>query len=151
MAASVTIKGYSELMRQVKALQSPTWLRRGIHRAVETVVKPIAQTYPPESHRPQPFVSDRQRRGFFAKLRSGEIQAPYVRTNTLKNNWQTKQLSGTASALENDTSYGGWVQGNERQTRYHQGTGWNTETKIAKEAGPGIIKLLDAEVLRLWR
>ena len=149
--ATVTLKGYDQLRRQMDAITRVTWLRQGIQRAVNQIAKPIAQTYPPESHRPQPFVSDRQRRGFFAKLRSGEIQVPYQRTYTLKNNWQVKQLAGTATALENETPYGGWVQGDQRQTRYHRGTGWNTETKIANKAEPKIIKYLDGELTRLWK
>jgi hypothetical protein len=76
---TVEIKGLEELMKKVKTLEDLEGVKAGL-RAGALYLKGKVAKYPPRRHgvRMQ-FTSDRQRRGFFAKLRSGEIEVPYRR------------------------------------------------------------------------
>lgn len=99
----------------------------GIAAAVQDVLAP----YPRHTPRPQPFVSPRQRRGFFAKLRSGEIQVPYRRgsspsSETLNRKWDIRRVQ-LGARLRNLARYSGLVHGRKRQTKYHARTGWVRE------------------------
>jgi hypothetical protein len=95
--------------------------------------------YPPARHAKQPFVSDRQRRGFFAKLRAGEIQVPYRRgqspkSESLKHRWAMRtEDDGLTAVVGNNASYARLVQDAEKQTRYHKTTGWGTVQGVMKE------------------
>lgn len=105
-------------------------------------VKRIAATYPPQPRgRKQPFVSDRQRRFFFAALRDGRIDVPYRRgvspgSQKLGAQW-TVRLGRTSASVVNPVRYGPLVQGS-RQTAFHQTTGWKNEQQISNEAAPQV-------------
>lgn len=78
------------------------------------------------------FQSDKQRRWFFAALRSGELQIPYGRTNQLSAGWQLVNYGGADWALENSVPYVGYVQG-EPQSRMMQMRGWRTINQVMDE------------------
>lgn len=115
--------------------------------------------YPRESHRPQPFVSDKQRRGFFAKLSAGEIEVPYRRgsspnSETASKRWSVEARDGGLTQVAgNNASYAPLLYSAEKQTAYHKQTGWKTveetyrnETqalaKVAKDAAQQNIRQL---------
>ena len=87
------------------------------------------------------FGSDRQRKGFFAKLHSGEIEVPYRRgmspgSQRLGASW-TKEVKTVGPAqikgiVGTRASYAELVQG-EQQTGMHAGTGWPTVDQVLKE------------------
>ena len=92
--------------------------------------------YPPQLHYTreqvygQPFVSDRQRRYFFAALRDGRIQVPYRRGNTLARSWNA-EVRETARTIEgkvysngNIAPYNIWVQDTEQQSKFMAYKGW---------------------------
>lgn len=90
---------------------------------------PALQVYPPQSRKPMIFVSERQRKAFFAKLRRGEITVPYRRTYRLREGWRPV---GDGKRVENLVPYARFVQGDPGQARYHRGN-WKTVTQIARE------------------
>ncbi len=96
----------------------------------------IAQ-YPPVRRKKMVFVSDKQRRAFFARLRHGEIEVPYRRgsspgSQALGRRWHI-QPSGTINhVLTNDASYAPLVHGATDQAAYHAGN-WKTDEGLASE------------------
>lgn len=111
-------------------------------------VKQLAATYPPTRKQRQLFKSDRQRRAFFAMLRSGEIDVPYRRGSSgrserLGSKW-TIIKSGDSYRVVNNTSYGPFVMGTANQSLYHAGN-WKTEREIAQEAAPEVLKIFTEE------
>lgn len=100
--------------------------------------------YPLRRYGKQPFVSDRHRRGFFAKLRSGEITVPYQRTGKLGQSWTVEQRG---SSVIVGTAYpnADIVQGS-KQSFYHKQTGWGTAVDVAKREEPRIVAIAGAEI-----
>jgi hypothetical protein len=80
----------------------------------------------------KPFQSDKQRRWFFAALRSGELTLPYQRTNTLKSGWQLTRFGSDDLLLTNDVSYARFVQ-QSPQARMMTYIGWRTQERIVYE------------------
>lgn len=95
----------------------------------------IAQ-YPGVRRRKMPM-TDQQRRGFFAKLRSGEIEVPYRRgsspgSETLGRRWHIRESGSINHVLTNDASYAPLVHGADTQAAYHRGN-WKTDEGLADE------------------
>lgn len=93
--------------------------------------------YPPESHRKLPFgfVSDKQRRAFFAMLRSGEIQVPYSRTMGLQRSFAMQtEADGLIVRTGTNVPSAEWTHG-ERQALYHRITGWRQVKVIGQQMG----------------
>lgn len=135
----------------LSALSQMRGLRRGLAGgAVHLQGK--AATYPPERHAPQGFTSDAQRRGFFARLRSGEIQVPYVRgfaptSENLGQRWTVEERDdGLTQVVGNNATYAPLVQGAGRQTLYHKVTGWKTDEQILAEEGPRVQEIVNAQI-----
>src|SRR5690348_5011101 len=73
----MAVRGLEQVNRKLDRITAPP---QAALAEAATLVKSKAASYPPQpSGRKQPFTSDRQRRGFFAKLRAGEIEVPYRR------------------------------------------------------------------------
>lgn len=107
--------------------------------------------YPPERHAPQPFVSDRQRRGFFAKLRSGEIEVPYRRgrspgSRKLGQSWRVRS-SPLEAVVGTTVSYAPLVMARGDQTRYHRATGWRTAEDVQERDGERAVEIVKETVL----
>lgn len=92
-------------------------------------LKGVFSEYPNDSnaHRPQPFVSDAQRRGFFYHLHAGDIEVPYQRgsspkSETMSKKWGISEQNDTI-AIGNSASYAPLLVG-RKQTAYHKATGW---------------------------
>ena len=88
-------------------------------------VKLKAAAYPPQSRKPQPFKTAKQRRWFFAALKAGIISVPYSRTGTLANSWRATKSGWSHWLVENSAAYAELVIGDGgQQAKYHQGTWW---------------------------
>lgn len=135
----------------LNALAQMRGLRRGLAGAAAHL-QGVAARYPGERHDSQPFVSDAQRRGFFARLRSGEIQVPYVRgfaptSEQLGQRWTVEERDGgLTQVVGNNASYAPLVQSAQRQTTYHRITGWKTDEQIINEEGPRVNEIVNAEI-----
>lgn len=125
-----------ELTRLLSGPQLQTAMRAATKAAAAVGQDRIAK-YPPPSRKKMTFVSDRQRRGFFARLRSGEIEVPYRRgtspgSETLGRRWHIRPHGTIGHVLTNDASYAGLVHGATEQAAYHKGN-WKTDEGLARE------------------
>jgi hypothetical protein len=105
------------------------------HQSVGDVAKFMIgkfQVYPPYRYvsRRQAygvtFFTDRQRRWFFAALRSGELQIPYARTQRLRYGWRSTTYAPGQIRIVNDVPYTRYVQSKPEQSRMMRLIGWDT-------------------------
>jgi len=126
-------------------------------QAAAVHVKGKAAIAPRVSRRPQPFVSDRQRRGFFYHLKMGDIVVPWRRaiskgSQDLEHSWWIKTRDrGLAAVVGNDTTYGPLVQaakdtGHGKQAQYHKIAGWKTDETILAENQDAIKRIIQQEI-----
>lgn len=107
--------------------------------------------YPPSSHRPQPFKTRKQQRAFFAMLKSGAIQVPYVRgmnrkSQKLGQSWTTRaSANGLTQTVGTAVSYARLVVG-DKQSNYHKVTGWKTADTVAKAFEGRAYKIVEAHI-----
>jgi hypothetical protein len=99
--------------------------------------------YPPESHRPQPFTSAKQRRAFFAKLRAGTIKVPYPRSYELQRSFGmvVRDEGLTIWTGTNNLTEGTWTH-SERQSLYHRITGWRQVATIGQAASGDVYTIV---------
>src|SRR3990167_970875 len=111
----------------------PDEIKTGLAAAGQEAGEEIVDTeglrsYPPEYHAPRPFVSDKQRRYFFAALRSGEIEVPYRRGQSPRSERYGTQFyveprGYNVTVVGNRASYGEFL-GGEQQSAYMAAGGW---------------------------
>lgn len=85
--------------------------------------------YPSARRQKQPFMSAKQRRAFFAKLRKGQIKVPYRRSGQLGQKWVADKGSGQIR-LRNTRRGAKYVHSEKEQARYHRGN-WKTDKGVA--------------------
>ena len=134
MTATVNITVEAESALRVLGMEVESGLGNLISDAViEEQVLPRSRKYPNPSRKKQPFKSAKQRRYFFAALRSGKITVPYPRTQGLAANTSKRRLGLSGMAVKFTRPYAAFVIGeDEEQADYHKGT-WTTVTGIAQE------------------
>ena len=76
-------------------------------------------------------MTPRQRAWFLMALREGLIEVPWRRgasslSEKLSQSWATEMRDERSAVIGNDTSYGPFVQDKEKQSKYHEETGWKT-------------------------
>jgi hypothetical protein len=91
----------------------------------------------PRPSRKKMVMTDKQRRGFFARFHSGEIEVPYRRgsspgSETLGRRWHIRASGSINHVLTNDASYALLVHGAKDQAAYHAGN-WQTDEGLADE------------------
>ena len=144
----IQVSGIDAVLAKVIMLESPD-AQRSVMRDVAEFMRGKLQRYPAYryvSRRQaygQTFVSDKQRRWFFAALRSGELQIPYVRTRTLRNQWVIADAPGGDVILRNYTDYAKWVQQGSTQSRMMTLRGWQTEDDVTAQNAAGIARVAD--------
>lgn len=154
MPDGVRLEGAEALVKKIVTLKQLRELQ-GALKAAAAHIRTQLMRYPTQQRgRPQPFVSDRQRRYFFWALREGKIDVPYRRgqspgSQNLKQRWSITAEGPAAVALVNNTKYGPYVQGAGTQTRYHQAGGWPTVGQVLEQEGPRVAELLRAELERI--
>lgn len=90
------------------------------------------------------FFTDKQRRWFFANLKEGNIDIPYIRTQALSSGWQ--QIgTGVRSFIVNERPGGVYVMGDE-QSRHEAMVGWKKAADIVKERMERALKVVDGAV-----
>lgn len=151
MPDGIRIEGLPELQKIMKKVGSLQPVKTGLKTGAVHVKGKIAK-YPQVSRRPQPFKTDLQRRGFFAKLKSGEIDVPYKRgispsSERLGQSWTTReQHGGLTQIVGNDTSYGPLVQDRDRQSGYHKTTGWQTTQDVAEQESSSVSNIIKKNI-----
>jgi hypothetical protein len=106
-------------------------------------------TYPPQTRKPQPFKTARQRKYFFWALRTGKIQVPYRRKDKVKKGWRSRiDLRGSDVSLvawNIDPAAEGLMGRN--QWGYHRGNWWQAHV-ILRKYQPIATKYVDEETRR---
>lgn len=146
--AYVQIVGLEPLIAAVGRLAAGSVLRDAMEVAVERVRTQIAIYPPPATGYRMVWKSERQRRWFFAALRSGAIQVPYRRTGTLGRRWTTevsRQGDDLVGRVGNVTVYGPFVQSVDGQAAVHRGR-WRTDEQVARLMEPNIQALFEARI-----
>ncbi len=125
-----------------------------IRAIADDSVLPHLREYPPASGKKQPFKSAKQRKYFFAALRSGKMRIPYPRSGSLARNWKLSSIGGMRTItgrITNPRPYDKFVQGDDGdQAGYHAGN-WRTVTDIAmisesQEAGAIAESIINQEL-----
>jgi len=159
---TITLKGWDELVATIGKIAALEGMKPAMQRAVDLVLDGIAKyPEPPGPGSFKGFVSDKQRRWFFAALRKGEVQVPYRRTGLLGKSWTTEvnisenELTGIVG---NNTAYAGWVQGptfpaktshGQYQAKVHQGR-WQTADDVLTENADKIMSIFGIQLEAVW-
>lgn len=128
---------FKRLMDKLDAFERKQVYHQTVKDVAEFMERKVKE-YPPYKYVSRreaygvPFFTVKQRRWFFAALRSGELDLPYKRTNTLKENWNVTVTGKGQLRLSNDTAYSGQVQG-ARQSRMMTRIGWQTIDQYLKK------------------
>lgn len=156
--SAIKIEGLDKLTHKIDDLEKLKGVKVAMRGAAEHV-KSVVSKYPPDdkAHRPQPFVSDRQRRGFFARLRAGLIEVPYRRGQSPgsmdhSSRWNVQERdSGLTQVIGANTGYGPLLQDASSQTPYHKKTGWKTIQTVALEEADKVNKFIKDEIDKVLR
>ncbi len=105
--------------------------------------------YPPERHGPAMFQSHDEMKAFFAQLREGKIDVPYVRgispsSERLGQKWQVRKSANRVS-IQNKASYASKVQG-KMQHPYHKKTGWKTVETVLRAEIVTMVRIISRRV-----
>lgn len=152
---AIKIEGLERLIGKVSDLRELKPIKDGLKLAA-IHVKGAVSEYPPVKRPTRrqvygfQFFSTRQRRAFFAKLRAGEIEVPYIRgmsagSESLGRKWTTK-VTGLQAEIGNNVSYGPLVQDREQQSLYHQWVGWSTIQDISEREADAVNGFLQEKV-----
>lgn len=118
----------SDVLAKLARLNDADLARVIADAVVDEAVLPELAKYPAPSRAPQPFVSAKQRRYFFAALKEGSITVPYPRTGGLGKSF-TKAPFGGGVNVTSTLGYADLVVG-EKQARYFKGN-WPSVTDVA--------------------
>lgn len=151
MPVEVEIDGLAEALDMF--LQGNSRVGQALKRATSASVKLLRQRlakYPGKSTGAMVFVSDKQRRFFFAALREGKLQVPYRRTGTLGRKWTSKVTftdDDVMGFVGNSAPYAPLVQGFDTQAHIHTGN-WQTEQDVANDSRDEIMGIFADEIGR---
>ena len=151
------IRGDVELRRKLAQLKDMKAIEPAL-KASAMYVKGKISKYPAgNQHRPQEFVSDKQRRFFFWALKNGIIEVPYRRGQSpgSEDHGQSWTIQGMKGGLQqiigSDTSYGPLLQDELLQTAYHRATGWKTTYTVMVEEEEEVLQFIKRAVDKLLR
>lgn len=141
--------------RTLETLKSLKGFRFGMHRAGFYLIN-ILKDEPPyqyvsrKSAYGSVFFSDVQQKAFFAKLDSGQISSPYVRTGGLQKGWYVHEDRDVIS-IGNHRRYSKVVVSIARQARLLAKIGWQTVEAVMLREKPAIQKIIRDDVLESLR
>lgn len=146
----IDVSGLKEL-REL-ALKLPDAVFDAITEDVGDYLVNVLRSYPPKNYVTrkaaygQTFFSDRQRRWFFAALRSGDLQIPGKRTQTLAQGW--KRLD---DLVYNEVEYAKFVMGEDEQSRHEAMVGWLTTDQVVQQRATRIVEIGQAAAKKAIR
>lgn len=128
--------GYKRVRNDLRKLASE--YRREIDETIKDWTKSKrarlkSYGYPPQTNKPQPFKTEKQRRFFFWALREGIIVVPYPRTGRLANSWSANKEGWANWVLKNSAIYAKFVIAKDTQSNYHKGNWWVAEDVIDED------------------
>lgn len=147
--ATIKITGVDEVLALLAKIPAALPV---IGVAIAEAARAKIATYPPPSGKPQPFVSDKARRYFFAALRRGEITVPYQRGSKgspVGRSWVVEPTASGAT-LTNTSAHAPFVHSATGQAAYHKGT-WKTDAMLAEqlEADGTVERVAEAVVKKI--
>lgn len=132
MSEGIEIEGLEQILARFRA--DLDLVLEPVTQAIGEVGRDRLSQAPAPRRAKQAFKSNHQRRGFFAKLKSGQIQVPYQRggrgSQSLTRKWQIQQDAGPQRRLVNTARYAGLVQAKGRQSGYHAGH-WPDDEQVS--------------------
>lgn len=135
----IEVNGVPQVVRMLEQLRAPA-VTRAVSFEVADYLRGQLRKYPAPTYVSRtraygkPFQTVKQRRWFFAALRSGALQLPYVRSGRLRAGWQILTSGQTDHLLLNDVDYATYVQ-NSPQARMMTLRQWRSiQTIIYAEA-----------------
>jgi hypothetical protein len=151
MAETLRLEGVEELLKKLTSLEDMRRVKAAIALSADMLRGRLAE-YPVRSSRPNMMLklNDKMRRGFFAKLKSGEIEVPYRRgqspgSEKLGQSWTVRKSNyGFKATIGTGVSYARLVQDSAKQTSYHRGTGWITTKQTALLYGNEAMQQIEA-------
>jgi hypothetical protein len=145
---AITVTGAERIIKLLESMNRPGFKQFFSEQFYRERVKPELEKYPAPRRAKMRFVSDKQRRFFFAALGRGTIQIPYQRTNRLKTGWVFIP-DGAGGRITNRTLYAQYVVGVPGQAAIHQGW-WRTEEQILQDAVKNRIDLFVDQTMGRW-
>lgn len=148
MSERIEIKGIKELVGKLEGIERS--LAAGIEAAAKHVKGKVAEA--PPVRRGRMPMTPRQRAWFLMALREGLIEVPWRRGSSslserLSQSWTSEMRDDRSAVVGNDTRYGPFVQDKEKQSKYHEETGWKTiqavvdaEAEKAREIVASVVK-----------
>ena len=130
MTDAIRTEGDAALLVKLERLKSLQHARAGLLAGGKHIRSLMAEE-PAERHVPQPFKTDKQRRGFFAKLRKGEIEVPYRRGRSpgakgLSKSWHLDvEDDGNRVVVSTNVPYARVVQDEDQAEGAPRGTACN--------------------------
>lgn len=105
---------------------------RNLCMAIAVEAQDRIAPYPGARRRAQAqYWSAKQRRGFFARLRRGQIKVPYRRSGDTLGRWKPEPR-GDGAVLRNTSPHAKWTHNSQTQAAYHTGN-WKTEEGVVTE------------------
>lgn len=122
----------TDAITKLDAINQGEWARKIGDELAEEQILPFFRDYPPQTHAPQPFRSDKSRRFFFAALRRGTITVPYRRSMGIAALWEVTTVNLYTTRIRSTRKNAKYVIGElDEQSPYHAGN-WKSVTTVAQ-------------------
>lgn len=150
MSTNIRITGIGDTIKRLEALGGSfgdSLLKGAIY------LRGVIAEYPPSKRLTRrsvygrSFVSERQRRWFFASLNDGSLQIPYRRTHNLGHRWTARKESERKAIVGNNASYARYVQDEDRpQALFMAAIGWRTAQSVTRAEKEKVVREIKRDV-----
>ena len=150
MTDPIEIDGLEEVIRKLDGLDDPGVFRRPMQESVFHIHREIAK-YPPATAANRPPGRNGYSwyvRGFGTRTVTGKA---YATSQRLGASWTTEvSPDGRQGRVGTKVTYAPYVQG-ERQTSYHEETGWQTAREVARREQRAVVGYFERQYERYAR
>jgi hypothetical protein len=148
---TVTIQNLEAVRKKIDNIERfRQWAAAPMIKTMSLIHDDIAQYKPKAKGAFSSMATQRQKRAYWARVRSGQINhsegTGYVRTGTLGRKWTTETrptADGVRGIIGNNAAYAPFVQSAQRQQPFHKATGFQTDE--------GAVNKTAAARQRVWR
>lgn len=157
MPADIKLEGKDYVLAKLALLGRLDPVKAGI-RAAGIYLKGKLAQYPQVNRLTraevygETFKTARQRRAFFAKLKSGAIEVPYHRgespgSQRFKARWAvTGENNGMTAVVGNNATYGPLLMDTELQSVYARRVGWRTTDAVIEEERAEVLRIISEAI-----
>jgi hypothetical protein len=154
---TIKIDGIEAVSKKLRTLADfQQWAAVPMEQTTALVWDEISKAPPKSPGAFSRLATPRQKRAYWAKVRSGEIThregMGYQRTNTLQRRWTSsikKTADGVRGELGNNAPYVFFVQSDARQQPFHKASGWVTDKQALERTEPRIEAVWRAAIRRV--